>query len=53
MWYCERDGAIKLFNSEGFYPVTGKPLRIKSKCCGEILNFDICILKIDTNARFL
>jgi hypothetical protein len=27
MWYCERDGAIKLFNSEGFYPVTGKPLK--------------------------
>ncbi|MFV8362265.1 ISL3 family transposase [Flavobacterium sp. ZT3P35] len=26
---------------------------IKSKSCGEILNFDICILKIDTNARFL
>ena len=25
---------------------------IKSKCCGEILNFDICILKTDTNARF-
>ena len=25
---------------------------IKSKTCGEILNFDICILKIDTNARF-
>ncbi|MFV8358600.1 serine hydrolase domain-containing protein [Flavobacterium sp. XS1P32] len=27
-------------------------LWIKSKTCGEILNFDICILKIDTNARF-
>jgi hypothetical protein len=27
-------------------------LWIKTKCCGEILNFDICILKIDTNARF-
>ena len=25
---------------------------IKSKCCGEILNLDICILKFNTNARF-
>jgi hypothetical protein len=24
----------------------------ESKCCGEILKLDICILKLDINARF-
>jgi hypothetical protein len=46
------DNAFKhLQNGKGVILTDDKG--IKSKCCGEILNFDICVYKICLNARFL
>ncbi len=27
VWYCKKDGTVELFNSHGFHPETGKPLK--------------------------